>query len=67
MAEFDTQGGKFTFCCGDYAPMMDVKGTVTSELLDMIDDEENVSASTMASSGSESSSLSLKRCMRNTE
>jgi len=42
MAEFDTQGGKFTFCCGDYAPMMDVKGTVTSELLDMIDDDERV-------------------------
>ena len=27
----------FTFCCGDFAEMMDAKGTVTNEILQMIE------------------------------
>lgn len=42
MAEFDTQGGKFTFCCIDYAKAIDVKGTITAEILDMIEDDDRV-------------------------
>lgn len=32
----------FTFCCGDMAPMMDAKGTVTREILDMIAEDPRV-------------------------
>ena len=28
----------FTFCCGDFAEMMDAKGTVTNEILEMIEE-----------------------------
>ena len=34
--------GGFTFCCGDMAPMMDAKGTVTREILDLIDEDSRV-------------------------
>ena len=34
--------GGFTFCCGDYVNMMDAKGTVTSEILEMIEDDPRV-------------------------
>ena len=32
----------FTFCCGDFVNMMDAKGTVTSEILEMIEDDPRV-------------------------
>ena len=32
----------FTFCCGDFAEMMDAKGTVTNEILQMIEEDPRV-------------------------
>lgn len=32
----------FTFCCGDFVNMMDAKGTVTAEILEMIEDDPRV-------------------------
>ena len=32
----------FTFCCGDFVTMMDAKGTVTAEILDMIHEDPRV-------------------------
>lgn len=32
----------FTFCCGDFVNMMDAKGTVTAEILDMIKEDPRV-------------------------
>ena len=32
----------FTFCCGDFVNMMDAKGTVTAELLEMIKEDDRV-------------------------
>ena len=34
--------GGFTFCCGDMGPAMEAKGTVTNEILEMIDDDPRV-------------------------
>ena len=34
--------GGFTFCCGDMGPAMEAKGTVTNEILEMIDDDSRV-------------------------
>ncbi len=34
--------GGFTFCCGDFVNMMDAKGTVTAEILEMIEDDPRV-------------------------
>lgn len=34
--------GGFTFCCGDFGPAMEAKGTVTNEILEMIDDDPRV-------------------------
>lgn len=34
--------GGFTFCCGDMGPTMEAKGTVTNEILEMIDDDPRV-------------------------
>lgn len=34
--------GGFTFCCGDFVNMMDAKGTVTAEILDMIEEDPRV-------------------------
>ena len=34
--------GGFTFCCGDFAEMMDAKGTVTNEILQMIEEDPRV-------------------------
>ena len=34
--------GGFTFCCGDFVNMMDAKGTVTAENLEMIEDDPRV-------------------------
>ena len=41
-SEFETLGGKFTFCCGDYVKLVDTRGTVTSELLDMLEEDERI-------------------------
>lgn len=32
----------FTFCCGDMGPAMEAKGTVTNEILEMIEDDPRV-------------------------
>lgn len=32
----------FTFCCGDFVNMMDAKGTVTNEILEMIEEDSRV-------------------------
>ncbi len=32
----------FTFCCGDMGPAMEAKGTVTNEILEMIEDDSRV-------------------------
>lgn len=32
----------FTFCCGDFVNMMDAKGTVTAEILEMIEEDSRV-------------------------
>ena len=32
----------FTFCCGDFVDMMDAKGTVTAEILEMIEEDPRV-------------------------
>lgn len=42
MSEFNTFGGKFTFCCGDFCKMEDLKGTITSEMLDILEENEKV-------------------------
>ena len=34
--------GGFTFCCGDMGPVMEAKGTVTNEILEMIEDDPRV-------------------------
>ena len=34
--------GGFTFCCGDFVNMMDAKGTVTAEILEMIEEDPRV-------------------------
>lgn len=34
--------GGFNFCCGDMGPAMEAKGTVTNEILEMIDDDPRV-------------------------
>ena len=34
--------GGFTFCCGDMGPAMEAKGTVTNEILEMIEDDSRV-------------------------
>ena len=34
--------GGFTFCCGDMGPAMEAKGTVTNEILEMIEDDPRV-------------------------
>ena len=34
--------GGFTFCCGDFVAAMDAKGTVTNEILEMIEEDERV-------------------------
>ena len=34
--------GGFTFCCGDFAAAMDAKGTVTNEILEMIEEDPRV-------------------------
>ena len=34
--------GGFTFCCGDFAEAMDAKGTVTNEILQMIEEDPRV-------------------------
>ena len=31
--------GGFTFCCGDMGPVREAKGTVTSEILEMIEND----------------------------
>ena len=32
----------FTFCCGDFGPAMEAKGTVTNEILEMIEEDSRV-------------------------
>ena len=32
----------FTFCCGDFVSAMDAKGTVTAEILEMIEEDPRV-------------------------
>ena len=34
--------GGFTFCCGDFVAAMDAKGTVTNEILEMIEEDSRV-------------------------
>lgn len=34
--------GGFTFCCGDMGPAMEAKGTVTNEILEMIEEDPRV-------------------------
>ncbi len=34
--------GGFTFCCGDMGPAMEAKGTVTNEILEMIEEDSRV-------------------------
>ena len=32
----------FTFCCGDFGPAMEAKGTVTNEICEMVEDDPRV-------------------------
>ena len=50
--------GGFTFCCGDMGPMMDAKGTVTREILDII--EENPKVCYINSDGTGKGNLTAK-------
>ena len=32
----------FTFCCGDFGPAMEAKGTVTNEICEMVEEDPRV-------------------------